>query len=60
MLFRSIPPLQLTDKNGNLRPAVDLQGKFYLLEDLDAEYVKDCVNVDLRSEERRVGKECEE
>lgn len=41
-----IPPLQLVDKFGNLRPSVDLTGKFYLLEDLDAEYVKSHVNVD--------------
>lgn len=41
-----IPPLQLVDKFGNLRPSVDLTGKFYLLEDLDADYVKNHVNVD--------------
>ncbi|MBO5799784.1 MAG: isoleucine--tRNA ligase [Paludibacteraceae bacterium] len=41
-----IPPLQLVDKFGNLRPSVDLTGKFYLLEDLDADYVKSHVNVD--------------
>lgn len=41
-----IPPLQLIDKNGNLRPSVDLTGKFYLLSDLDDEYVKTHINVD--------------
>lgn len=41
-----IPPLQLVDKFGNLRPSVDLTGKFYLLEELDADYVKSHVNVD--------------
>ena len=41
-----IPPLQLLDKNGNLRPSVDLTGKFYLLSDLDDEYVKTHINVD--------------
>ena len=41
-----IPPLQLLDKNGNLRPSVDLTGKFYLLSDLDGEYVKTHINVD--------------
>ncbi len=41
-----IPPLQLVDKYGNLRPTVDLTGKFYLLADLDPEYVKTHINVD--------------
>lgn len=41
-----IPPLQLVDKFGNLRPSVDLSGKFYLLSDLDDAYVKEHVNVD--------------
>ncbi len=41
-----IPPLQLLDKNGNLRPSVDLTGKFYLLADLDDEYVKTHINID--------------
>ncbi|MBP5524205.1 MAG: isoleucine--tRNA ligase [Paludibacteraceae bacterium] len=41
-----IPPLQLLDKNGNLRPSVDLTGKFYLLSDLDDEYVKTHINVE--------------
>lgn len=40
-----IPPLQLVDKFGNLRPSVDLTGKFYLLSDLDDAYVKESVNV---------------
>ena len=42
-----VPPVQLTDKAGNLRPAVDLKGRFYRLEDLDEVYVKANVNVDL-------------
>ena len=45
-----IAPLQLVDANGNLRPTVDLDGKFYLLKDLDAEYVKNSVNVDAYKE----------
>lgn len=40
-----IPPLQLVDKFGNLRPSVDLSGKFYMLSDLDEAYVKENVNV---------------
>ncbi len=42
-----IPALLLTDKNGNKRPMVDLSGKFYPIEDLDPEYVKNYVNIDL-------------
>jgi isoleucyl-tRNA synthetase len=41
-----VPPLQLIDKNCNRRPTVDLTGKFYLLSDLDEEYVKENVNVE--------------
>ena len=42
-----IPPLQVVDKKGERRPMVDLQGKFYLLSDLDEDFVKDYVNVEL-------------
>ncbi|MDR0744181.1 MAG: isoleucine--tRNA ligase [Tannerella sp.] len=42
-----VPPVQLTDKAGHLRPAVDLKGRFYRPEDLDEEYVRSSVNVDL-------------
>ena len=45
-----IPPMQVLDKNGNLRPLVDLQGKFYAIEDLDAEYVSKYVNVEAYKE----------
>ena len=45
-----IPPLQLVDKAGNLRPAVDLKGRFYRLEDLDEIYVKERVNTALYKE----------
>ena len=45
-----IPPLQLVDKAGNLRPAVDLKGRFYRLEDLDETYVKERVNTALYEE----------
>ncbi|MDR0393834.1 MAG: isoleucine--tRNA ligase [Tannerella sp.] len=43
----NVPPVQLTDKAGNLRPAVDLKGRFYRLEELDEDYVRSSVNVDL-------------
>ena len=42
-----IPPLQLVDKRGELRPMVDLTGKFYKIDELDNEYVKERVNIDL-------------
>jgi len=39
-----IPPLMLVDKDGNRRPMVDMTGKFFLLEDLDADYVQNNMN----------------
>jgi len=42
-----VPPLLLLDKNGNRQPMVDKSGKFFLLEELDAAFVKTSVNVDL-------------
>lgn len=43
----NVPPLHLTDKDGNIRPMVDMTGRFYRLEDLDAEFVASHVNVEL-------------
>ena len=40
-----VPPIVLIDKKGNQRPIVDLEGKYYLTEDLDDEFVKKHVNV---------------
>ena len=45
-----VPPLQLINKKGELRPMVDLTGKFYLLDELDEDYVADKVNIDLYNE----------
>ena len=42
-----VPPLQLINKKGELRPMVDLTGKFYKLDELDESFVKERVNVDL-------------
>ncbi|OQB30461.1 MAG: Isoleucine--tRNA ligase [Bacteroidetes bacterium ADurb.Bin174] len=42
-----IPPMLLTDKDGNNQPMVDRTGKFYRLEDLSPDYIKNSVNVDL-------------
>src|SRR5574344_844194 len=41
-----VPPIVLIDKKGNERPVVDLQGKYYLTEDLDPEFVSNYMNVD--------------
>ena len=35
-----IPPMMVLDKNGNMQPQIDHDGRFYPLEDLDPEYVK--------------------
>ena len=45
-----VPPLQLVNKKGELRPMVDLTGKFYTLDELDEDFVKQRVNVDLYKE----------
>ncbi|MDR2231744.1 MAG: isoleucine--tRNA ligase [Tannerella sp.] len=42
-----VPPVQLVEKNGSLHPAVDLQGKYYRLEDLEANYINENVNTSL-------------
>ena len=39
-----VPPIVLIDKKGAERPVVDLQGKYFPLEDLDEEFVKNFVN----------------
>ncbi len=41
-----VPPLHLTDRDGNIRPMVDMTGRFYLLQDLDPEFVEKMVNVE--------------
>ena len=40
----NIPALYLINKKGETRPMVDLQGKFYVLEDLDNNFIAACVN----------------
>ena len=40
----NIPALYLINKKGETRPMVDLQGKFYVLEDLDNNFIVACVN----------------
>ena len=42
-----VPPIVVIDKKGQERPVVDLQGKYFLTEDLDPEFVAKHVNVEL-------------
>lgn len=44
--LNDISPLHLIDRDGNIRPMVDLTGKFYLLDELDPEYVRNNVDVE--------------
>lgn len=39
-----IPALYLISHKGETRPMVDLQGKYYLIDELDANFVKHCVD----------------
>lgn len=40
-----IPPLHMIDRDGNIRPMVDMTGRFYRLEDLDPKFVETMVDV---------------
>lgn len=42
-----IAPMLLIDKNGKQQPMVDKTGKFFLIEDLDPDYVAKYINTDL-------------
>ena len=42
-----VPPLHLIDRDGKLRPMVDMTGRFYRLEDLDPDFVKKMVDTEL-------------
>ncbi|MDR1454515.1 MAG: isoleucine--tRNA ligase [Tannerella sp.] len=42
-----VPPMLLRDRQGNSRPAVDLQGRYFRLEELDEAFVATNVNVEL-------------
>ena len=39
-----VPGVMLKDKDGNMRPMVDMTGKFYKLEDLDPDFVQESMN----------------
>lgn len=41
-----VPPLHLIDRDGNIRPMVDMTGRFYLLSDLDPKFVEEMVDVE--------------
>ena len=41
-----IPSLFMINKRGETRPMVDQTGKFYLLDELDENFVKECVDVE--------------
>lgn len=43
----NVPGLTLTDKEGNVRPMVDLTGRFFRIDDLDPAFVRDYMNVEL-------------
>ncbi|MBK9291779.1 MAG: isoleucine--tRNA ligase [Bacteroidetes bacterium] len=45
-----IVPLLLIDRDGQKRPMVDLRGRFYPIEDLDADFVRNQVNTQAYSE----------
>ena len=40
-----VPPIVLVDKKGAERPVVDLEGKYFKVEDLDADFVSKYVNL---------------
>ena len=42
----NIPALYLINKKGETRPMVALQGKFYLIDELDSNFVKACVDTE--------------
>jgi len=41
-----IPSLFMINRKGETRPMVDLQGKYYIMDDLASEFVEKCVNVE--------------
>ncbi len=49
-LAMGIEPLVLIDKIGERRPMVDFKGRFFTIEDLDEEFVKQYVDVDAYGE----------
>lgn len=48
--LNDVPALLLKDKDGNIRPMVDMTGKYYKLEDIDESYLSSFVNTELYKE----------
>ncbi len=48
-----IPSLFMINKRGETRPMVDLQGKFYLTEELDEKFVEECIAPEYKEYEGR-------
>jgi len=44
-----VPSLFMIDKKGETRPMVDFTGKFWTIDELDEDFVKECVDVELYS-----------
>ena len=44
-----VPPIVMIDKKGHQRPVVDLQGKYFVTEDLDQDFVSEFINLPLWS-----------
>ena len=44
-----VPSLFMINKKGETRPMVDFTGKFWTIDELDEEFVRDCVDVELYS-----------
>ena len=45
-MLNNIPPMELINRAGKVVPMVDLRGRFYLLDELDPEFVATRVNVE--------------
>ena len=45
-----IPSLFMINKKGETRPMVDLTGKFYMLDELDEQFVNECIDVEAYKE----------
>lgn len=48
--LHGVPAMLLKDKDGNIRPMVDMTGKYYKIEDIDEDFVKESVYVDAYKE----------
>ncbi len=48
-----IVPLMITDRSGKRQPMVDRSGKFFLIEDMDADYAKEAISEEYKEFEGR-------